>query len=582
MTSLTAKKPLLAVLAAGLLFCGAGAFAQNAEERLSAYDQSISAGDPAAAAVFLGDREARDLASTGPKASALTARAEALKDLKDLLAMPWDQAKANKLSRALSIRIDADKPLAGAGIGPEPEKLLAWLEKYQPAYPRSKKETIKKAIRQWDVVFGTTTELRAMNWGQATLYSGQGVTITKNGWGAMAISERNAVLSQLMKQDPAFLIYDDDALASAWDRMALQQTVNRVKTSGKLTPAQLARLSGRSLADQAYLLGSFFDGGAAAGDDDITRLHAERDSLPKEVLPARQRELLAGMLGTAVAKELAGTRAGDKVLAFYAKEKPLKIEVRPCDGEYSRYDPETGTIVLDSETIQQYMRMKGYTAGSVMRSRVQVEELAKYLSPAVVHESAHQMQDSWAKSGGVYKPRVQEDEIEAMALEGLYSAEKLRGDPAFREIMDASRKVSSYAAKRVAVATEYSGLGAKRFATTVRQRYFSGLPSLDAAAAQVLGAVCGELSRRSALKADERAGDDAVFIGLAEAMEMTPEELAGSVGEIRGDVLAKIERDLSGLAGYKSRYSAADRAGRKALKTLKIGPAGGTAAPPAL
>ncbi|HAT71999.1 MAG TPA: hypothetical protein DCS63_04210 [Elusimicrobia bacterium] len=571
----------LAVLTAGLLLGGAGASAQNAAERLAAYEYSISGGDPAAAAAFLGDHEARDLAAGEQKAPALASKAEALKDLKDLLAMPWDPTKANNLSQALSIRIDADKPLARVGIGPEPEKLLAWLEKYQPAYPRSKKEAVKKAIRQWDIVFGTMTELRAMNWDQATLRSGRGVTVTKTAWAAMVIGERNAVISQLMKQDPAFMVYDDALISSARDQAALQRSVNRIKASGTLSQARLAQLSGKPLADQAYLLGNFFDGGAA-GNDDVDRIHAARDSLPKEVLPARERELLAGMVGTAVAKELAGTRAGDKVLAFYAKENKLKIEIRPCDGKYSRYDPGAKTIILDSETIQQYMRLNGYTAGSVMRSRRQVEEIVKYVSPAVVYESAHQMQDAWAKSGGVYKPRVQEDEIEAMALEGLYTSEKLRGDAAFREIMEPARKFSSYAAKRVEVATEYGGLGAKRFAATVRQRYFSGLPSLDAAAAQVLGAVSEELARRSGLAADERAGGDAAFLGLAEALEMTPEELAGSAGEIRGDVLAKIERDLSGLGLYKSRYSAADRECRKALKTLKIGPAGGTAAPPAL
>ena len=406
MTCLTAKTLRLAVLTAGLLLCGTGAFAQNAAERLAAYEYSLSLGDPAAASVFLNDREARDLAAGEDKASALISKAEALKDLKDLLAMPWDGTKANKLSQALSIRIDADKPLAGAGVGPEPEKLLTWLEKYQPAYPRSKKETVKNAIRQWDIVFGTMTAVRAMSWDQATLRSGQGVTVTKEAWAAMVIGERNTIISQLMKQDPAFLVYDDAVLASAKDQVALQKSVNRVKASGLLTPAQLAQLSGKTLADQAYLLGNFFDGGAAKGNDDIARIHAARDSLPKEVLPAQQRALLGGMLGPAVAKELAGTRAGNKVLAFYAKEGPLKIEIKPCDGKYSRYDPATKTIVLDSETVQQYMRMKGYTADSVMRSRAQVAEIAKYMSPAVVYEAAHQMQDTWAKNRGLQAARA--------------------------------------------------------------------------------------------------------------------------------------------------------------------------------
>lgn len=590
MNSSTAKKLRLAVLAAGLLFCGTGLFAQNAAERLAAYETAVTAGDPASAAAFLKDRPAQDLAAAdAQRAAALTAKAEALKDLKELLAMPWDKTKANKLNQALSIRIDADKPLAKAGIGPEPEKLLTWLEKYQPAYPATKKEVVKSAIRQWDVVFGTMTSTRSMPWDQARDgYNAAGdlvpgnVTITKAAWAAMIISERNAVIAQLMKQDPSFIVYDDAVLASSKDQMALLQAVNNVKNSGTLTPTQLSQLSGKPFADQVYLLGSFFDGGAAQGDPNLSRIHAARDSLPKEVLPAQQRDLLGGMMGPAVSKELGGTKAGQKVLAFYAKEGPLKIEIKPCDGNYSRYDPATKTIVLDSETVQQYMRMKGYTADSVMRSKEQVAEIAKYMSPAVVYEAAHQMQDAWARKQGVYKPHVQEDEIEAMSLEGLYTSEKLRKDAAFKGIMDSSRGFSSYASKRVEVATEYGGLGSKKFAVTVRQRYFSGLPSLDAAASQVLDAVSQELSRRSSLTAAERARNDAAGLNTAEAMEMTPEELAGSAGEIRTDALVKIEKDLSALGVYKKRYSASDRESRKALKTLKTGPAGKTAAPPAL
>ena len=134
----------------------------------------------------------------------------------------------------------------------------------------------------------------------------------------------------------------------------------------------------------------------------------------------------------------------------------------------------------------------------------------------------------------------------------------------------------------MAIATKYKKSGSKGFANTVRQLYFSGLPSLDAAAAQVLGAVSEELSRRAALTPAELARADAVNLTLPEAMEMTPEELAGSVGEISTAALAKIEGDLSALGVYKDRYSAADKEGRKALKTLKTGSAGGTHAPPIL
>lgn len=578
-----AYNAVLTAAAVGLfVYAPALAQSQTAAQRLVAYTASISSADPVAAAAFLADGEVLTLAEADfAKAAALKAKAIALKDLKELLGMPWGDAKANQLNQALSIRIDVDKPLAKLGVGPEPEKLLPWLAKYQPAMPAAKKAVVTKAIRQWEVVFGTMTDTRSMSWGQASMRNGNGVNINKADWETWTIRERNATISRLMTKDPSFTVYDDAVMTSARENMSLGAAVDAAKLS--LTPAQLAQINGKPFADQVYLLGNLFDGSNIAVSPDLkAKIHAARDSMPKEVLPTQQRALLGGMLATAVPAELAGTKAGQKVLDFYAANGPLKIEVRPCDGNYSRYDAATGTIVLDSETIQQYMRMKGYTADSVMKSKEQVAEIAKYMSPMVVYESAHQMQDVWAKKAGIYKPHVQEDEIEAMSLEGLYTSEKMRKDAAFNGILTSSRDFSSYASKRMQIATKYEKSGSKGFATTVRQLYFSGLPSLNAAAAQVQGAVTQELDRRAALPAAEQGELAASGLTQAEAMEMTPEELAGSVGEIRTAALVKIQRDLSSLGVYQARYAAADNESRDARKALKTSSTGRPSGPPAL
>lgn len=574
-----AKTLRLAAIAAGLLCFGLNAGAEQAAGRLARYEAAISSGNPAAALEFLKDGEVRTLAEKDQqKGAELTAEAEALKDLKDLLAMPWNAAEANKLNQSLAIRIDIDKPLVKAGIGPEPEKLLTWLAKYNPAYPAGKKMAVVKAIRQWDVVFGTMTDTRGMDWAQATQRYGQGVNLTKANWEKMTLRERNTVINELIETEPSFLNYNDVKLVSAKDQVALMKTVNEVKNSGALSPAQLGQLAGKPFADQVYLLGSFFDNSKVGVSDDIkSRIHAARDSMPKEVLPAQQRDLLGGMLTRAVAKELAGTKAGDRALAA----GPLKIEVRPCDGSYSEYDPATGAIVLDSETIQQYMRMKGYTADSVMKSKEQVAEIAKYMSPSVVYESAHKMQADWAQKQGVYKPHMQEDEIEAMSLEGLYTNEKFSADPVFKAIIDGSRKFSSYASKKNEVATKFKNTGDRGFSQTVRKLYFSGLPSLDGAAAQVRSAISGELARRAALPAAEKAEIDASGLTLNDALEMSPDELAGSVKEVQTAALAKIARDLQDMAAYSGRYDASEKITRGTL-TSSAAPAGKKSGPPAL
>ncbi|MDO8805995.1 MAG: hypothetical protein Q7R35_16380 [Elusimicrobiota bacterium] len=570
-----AKILRLAAIAAGLLICGldasAAAPAWSAPERLSAYEIAIASGDPAGAAAFLKDGEARELAEAdAQKCAALLGKAEALKDLKDLLAMPWEDSQVNKLNQSLMIRIDIDRPLSKMGVGPGPEKLLVWLAKFQPSYPAGKTAVVKKAIRQWEVVFGTMTDTRSFGWDQADMRSGQAVTVTKAAWQAMVIRERNAVIEKMIKADPKFLIYNDERLAALKNDMAVDVAVRTVINSGALTPAQVSRLSGKTFTEQAYLLGNMFDNSNVAVSPELkAKINSARGTLPQEVLQTQHRELLGGMLNTAVAKELTGTKAGDKALAAFPGG--LRITVAPLSEGYSRYDAATGSIVLDSETIQQYMRLKGYTSASLMTNPAQVAEIAKYMSPAVVYESAHKMQADWAARRGVYKPHVQEDEIEAMSLEGLYTTEKIRKDVAFKGIFDSSRDYSPYASKRVAIATKYEKSGSKAFATTVSQLYFPGLPSLVAASSQVLCAVTEELDRRAALPAAEKASLASNGLNLEEALEMSPEELAGSAGEIQTPVLVKIQGDLSNLGAYKIRYIASEMEGSRALKSLKAG-----------
>ncbi|MEK7721941.1 MAG: hypothetical protein AAB359_06085, partial [Elusimicrobiota bacterium] len=429
MTSGAARILRIAAVAAGLLICGLDARA-TAPERLAAYETAIPGGDPAAAAAFLRDGEVRELAGAdAQKCAALLSKAEALNDLKNLLALPWEDS-ANRLNQALSIRIDIDRPLSKMGIGPEPEKLFTWLARYQPAYPAAKKAVIKKAIRQWEVVFGAMTDTRSLGWGYADMRSGQAVTITKTAWEAMVIRERDAVIEKMIKADPQFLVYSDERLATAKNEVEVDAAVRAVIKSDALSPAQLAQLSGKTFTEQAYLLGNFFDNSYVNVSPDLkARINAARGTLPQEILLTQHRELLGGMLNIAAAKELAGTKAGDKALSAFPGG--LKITVAPLSGGYSRYDAASGSVILDSETIQQYMRLKGYTSASLMTSPSQVAGIAKYMSPAVVYEAAHKAQTDWAAKRGVYKPHVQEDEIEAMSLEGLYTTEKMRKDPEY-------------------------------------------------------------------------------------------------------------------------------------------------------
>lgn len=587
-----AKKAIAAAMTAWLALCGLGSTGgcqtcggscpelpgvQSAlltparRARLASYEAAISGGDPAAASAFLADKDLLPaLAGADPeKEESLKILAGSLTDLKALLAMRWDDAGMNGLSQALALRMDAGKPLSRAGVGPEPEKLLSWLGKYQPSYPAGKTAAVKKAIRQWEVVFGSMTETMDVQWGQARGVNG--LVVSRSEWRTWTLGRRNAVLARIVKENPGFLAYDDAALAEMKNEISLARDVDEAIRSGALTRTQIERLAGGDLQDQVYLLGSFFDGSNVSVNPDLeTRIDAARDSMPGEVLPAGQRALLGTMLNTAVAKELAGTAAGEKVLAFYSGGAKLNITVRPCDGAYSRYDSASGAIQLDSENIQQYMRVKGYTADSLLKNREQLREVAEYVSPQVVYEAGHQMSAARAAKAGLYAPHVQEDEIEAMSLEGLYTSGKMRSDSGFSRLFTTAGSFSSYASKKLEIATEYGMSGRKKFASTVRRRYCPGLLSLDAAASQVLEAVTAELGRRAALAPEERAGLYSGGLSLAEAMEMTPAELSGSAAGLDTPALEKLRKDLSDLSPYKAGYRASDSETRKALQNPPV------------
>lgn len=566
---MTALKTIRTVLAAALLAPAlavcvrAQGLTEAQAERMNAYEIAIASADPAECRRFLGERALLDKirALDIERAALLISRAEAVKDLEDLFKQRWTPADANRLSSALEIRIDINKPLSEVGVGPEPEKLLVWLRSYKRDLTPELEGTVEKAIRKWEVVFGTTSVSLRMNWGQAA--GDRRVGLDRDSWRTWTLRERNAVMDRVSRA-PGFEGFNDQVQVSRREMQDLQNAVDAARDSGALTPEQLAALDGKSLQEQAYLLGSFFDGGANVPADIQARINSARASLPTEVLTSEQRALLGGMLQTSVLREVKGTAAGDRVAEFYSKKARLNIVVAPCDGCDARFDPATGSIVMDSETVQQFLRLRGYSAESLMRDQAQLAELTRYLSPVIVRESSHHMQAHWAAQQGLYLPNTQEAEIEASTLEATYTLEKLRGDESFRTMFTDLRGSSAYAQKRLDISTTFSENGSRKFASVMRQMYYASTPSLVAASSQVLSAVNTELTRRAGLSAEERAELDELGLPLADALQMQADELAGSVRDIKTDALIEIRSDLADLSRYTAHYRAETEWGRSA------------------
>ncbi|MDT8285819.1 MAG: hypothetical protein RQ748_01815 [Elusimicrobiales bacterium] len=569
MTALTTVRTILtAALLAPVLAVPAAAqgLTEAQAGRMNAYETAIASANPVEARRFLREGALLDKirALEIERASVLISRAEAVKDLDDLFRQRWNEADANRLSESLQIRIDVNKPLSEVGVGPEPEKVLTWLKNYHRDFTPELEATVEKAIRKWEVVFGTRSAAMSMNWGQA-----RGVRLERDDWRTWTLRERNAVMDRVSRA-PGFEGFSDTVLPARQEMQDLQNAVDAARDSGALTPEQLAALDGKGLAEQAYLLGNFFDGGAAVPADIQRRINSARASLPSEVLTSEQRALLGDMLETSVVREVKGTAAGDRVAEFYSKKARLNITVAPCGGCDARYDAASGAIVMDSETVQQFLRLRGYNAESLMREPAQMAELTRYLSPVIVRESSHHMQAHWAAQQGVYLPNTQEAEIEASTLEATYTLEKLGGDAAFKTLFTDLRGSSAYAQKRLDISTTFGENGSRKFASVMRQMYYASTPSLVAASSQVLSAVNTELTRRAGLPEAERAELDAFGLPLADALQMQSDELAGSVRDIKTDALLEIRSDLADLGLYTAHYRAETQWGRS-TKAPKAG-----------
>jgi len=221
------------------------------------------------------------------------------------------------------------------------------------------------------------------------------------------------------------------------------------------------------------------------------------------------------------------------------------------------------------------------TAEDLLKDKTKIAALAKYVSPVFVEEATHQMQHAWAAKANIYKPYVQEDEIEANSMQALYTVEKLKQDPKFKAIFSRMRSSSTYADQRLKLAQRFNK-NPDEFSENVRQLYYYGLPSFDAASSQILSAISAELERRKGLDAAALAEIEASGIGLNDAMGMTVPELTGSAADIKTAALQKIQDDLLHKAVYTGHYESASDWPADMLGAMKTSRAPGGGTVPAL
>ncbi|MEA3307336.1 MAG: hypothetical protein U9Q34_06090, partial [Elusimicrobiota bacterium] len=174
-------------------------FLEFEKKMIEVYEAKISSGNPAIADIFLANDRLKQkyLKIDKKKASLLIAKSRALVDLNKIFDFVWTEDNFNKLSDALGERInDKENILCSMGFGPQPEKLLPWVKKHRADYKKENVLIVKKAIREWDIVFSTSIDKINVDWAQARGRSQK--TITKAKWDTWNIRQRNAAVDKLL------------------------------------------------------------------------------------------------------------------------------------------------------------------------------------------------------------------------------------------------------------------------------------------------------------------------------------------------------------------------------------------------
>ena len=541
------------------------------------YEMKISSGDPVSAGNFLADEEFKEkyLLVDKKKSSILIAKSQAVIDLNKIFDFVWNEANFNKLSDALGERInEKENILCSMGFGPQPEKLLPWIKKYRVDYKKENILIVKKAIREWDIVFSTSINKINVDWGQASKDRGDQKIITKEEWNKWNIRQRTSALFKLTKTEgwkdfDSFIPYNEkqeNIQNKYYEKLDVVQDVQVFLDADQKSQLDTLLDNDASINEQMLFLGKLFNGNAIEGKPadfgKIEALKAKvnsfRESSAKEDISLEQIDILNDMLKTSVMTNIKDTAVGKKITEFYA-EKKLNMEIKDEMEDYGGYDPKSGKISINSGLVREFMRVKGYSAESLMTNKDQIDEVAKYISPAFVHQVGIQMQDAWAKDKGVYKPLNQEDKINASAMEAIYTLEKVKKDKKFRGIFKDFSEISdsSYAGKVTQNAKFYAEEGSTQFNLAMSRLHYSDLPSAQAASSKIINAINNELERREGLSKDKKARvEKKAYIGEERAFSMDSFELLSSLRFINKGALAKISDSLL-AADYAKHYQSA-------------------------
>jgi hypothetical protein len=496
-----------------------------------------------------------------------------------------------------------------------PMVVLAWYDdQLKPIYGNDRRRVLEDALLEWERLppaVQRALQARRGGWSGLTLDERFAALKTDHADRELAAvlatvprsdSELRALRRRAEALDP--LLVDDDSrrlqehLTKASALVAgLNDAARRVgrSSSPELRDA-LAAARGAGTVEAALAgLDRVFDGLGVRN----AQVDRQRPSTEAESLTPDQRAVLATTLRTSLLRSIAGTTAGDELIAFY-RDTPLNIRIEQGPPSANGWFMSgTDDITINERRIEEFVRTQGRSAMDLTTDPALLQRMTWLLAPLFVHEATHHRQDRWARANGLPSPPMQQKEREAHVTDTLFTMELSRRNPEFLRTLRESAPTSSLADGNLRKVDRMNRLGLDFFRQSIDAWHYADTLSLEGHAwcahvwhREPVRDLEAELERRRALPAEEQArlerGPDPPDRINSEAdwralLAATGTPQLRAMLERRGRQLSMSEPRA--YEAYRRRFAEFDERSRRQFDTIMTGGAAperplGTSPPP--
>lgn len=445
----------------------------------------------------------------------------AIKEMKTVLFAysAYGSKKASKLREALLSKLEY-MPYTALRFGPNPELFLTWAFQFKKECPKCTEAAIP-AVMPWESLNMRTKKIAAEMLGQRS-HSKQvpDLAAAKARWSAMTLAQRvrllgtytNSRVAKFVKGNCAnsqeekravrpYLSFSDSALRKYFAYEERCDLLDSLRDKNKVSEGVLDKYGKLPLGRRLQELSDYLN---RTGEGDSLTAQKINEIRNPVKFDAAEIKKLSAKLKPALLEQFRATEVGRETAAYYdSGELKFKFFMEDQDS-YAYFTPQTDSIVLGSSLLSVYLRTNNLTMQDMLSSKQARDGFAAFVAPAVLHEAVHHVQNTWAEKNGYPDMYNKIKEDETFSVEGLYMEQRMRSDPAFRKMVNLTKKYSAFMQEEDRVRRKFmkdpQGLKAE-----VDNLYYPQVTTLDGGRAEMVSSLLGELDYRASLSDAKQA-----------------------------------------------------------------------------